>query len=410
VSIKLLAITGDSPYPPNRGGRVDQWGRFQLFKANQCRLMLVSWYVKPDNSPSASQRAALREVFDDVHLFPIDQTLPMMLRRLIMLPKYSPHISTRILSAVEEDAVFSAACKFAPDAIWLDSLYGGVLAERLGRRLNVPIFYRSHNIEFKYIRSQASQALTLRDMCAWKLACTKLKSFEMAVQKNSELVFDISCDDLDFWRSKGIAHNVWAPPLLAQDPTIDNAPIPYKNRAFDIVFLGNLFAPNNIRGIEWFLDRALPIVRRRRPATTVRVAGSQLNSKMRKLIGRYPDIDVLEDPVDAKSIWSEGRLLINPILTGSGVNMKCVEMLFCNAHIVTTTVGARGFPADIRNEFHIADTPESFAKAILALIDTAYEPTAGRLRARRRLGPSGINLIIEAMSELIGAKRADAMR
>jgi hypothetical protein len=401
VSIKLLVITSESPFPPNRGGRVDQWERFKLFKDHGCQLMLVSWYVRPADKPSATESTSLNGLFDKIHLFPIDQTLWGFFRRLILLPKYSPHISSRKLSASEWNVVLSTARSFAPDAIWLDSLYGGVIAVNLARDFGVPLFYRSHNIEFQYMRSQADQALSLRDKAAWALACINLKSFEISIQRNSQCVFDISCDDITFWRSMGITHNIWAPPLFASDPTTKSALIPYARRPFDIVFLGSLFAPNNVRGIEWFVEEALPIVRRSRPAIKVRIAGSQPNTMIRRLMACNPEINLLEEPADANAIWREGRILVNPILTGSGMNVKSAEMLFYDAHLVTSPMGVRGFPSDMRAEFHVADTAESFAKVIVGLLDTPYELASGRRSARHRLGPAGIDPIIKAINNRV---------
>jgi hypothetical protein len=406
VSLRLLVITNESPFPPNRGGRVDQWSRFQLFKSRGCRLMLVGWYVKPRDTPTAAEVAALNNVFDQVHLFPMEQTLPALLHRLIMLPRYSPHIATRILSANKQATILAAARSFAPDAIWLDSLYGGVTAARVARDLKVPIFYRSHNIEFQYMRSQAAEALTLRDKFAWALACINLKPFELSVQKSSRLVFDISCDDVSFWRSLGITNNIYAPPLVTFDPLAQSASIPYASRPFDIVFLGNLFAPNNVRGLAWFVDRVLPIVRRARSAIKVRLAGSQPNVIMRKLVAHYPDISLLENPPDASQVWREGRILVNPILTGSGMNIKSVEMLSYDAHLVTTSIGVRGFTNDVRGEFRVADTPEDFAAAILEKIDTPYQVNATRMHARNVFGPAGIDSIMDAMEKALDKQPA----
>lgn len=364
--------------------------------------MLVSWYSAPADNPSQAECAALHKVFDKVSLFPIKRTLSAMARRLITLPRFSPHISTRIISADEYADLLSEARSFAPNAIWLDSLYGGVVAAHFARDLHLPIFYRSHNIEHQYMRSQADQALTLRDRIAWSLACTNLKSFETSIQRSSKFVFDISCDDLQFWRAMGIYHNSWAPALFV-NPGGQNQPIPYAVRSFDLVFLGSLFSPNSVRGLEWLVDGVLPILRRSRPSIKMRIAGSRPNDRIRSLVARNPEISLLEAPTDAGSVWREGRILVNPILTGSGMNVKSAEMLFHDAHLMTTTVGTRGFPADIQTEFHVADTTDSFAEALLRLVDTPYELTASRRAARQRLGPSGIDAIIKIMTERVSA-------
>jgi hypothetical protein len=400
-TMRLLVVTNESPVPAIHGGRVDQWTRFRLLRERGCRLMLVSWYLESFGRPAGADLTALNEVFDQICFFPIERTPRALLERLIQLPIRSPHVATRVLSASAQNDVIAAARSFGPDAVLLDGLYGGETALRLSRSLGLPFLYRAHNIEFDYMRSQASAATNKADWVAWRLASLHLKSFETMIQKGSRLVFDISYDDLEYWRSKGVSHSEWAPPLRMLDPDRLTSEIPWSQRAFDIVFLGNLYTPNNVRAVSWFAERVFPILRQSRPAIKVRIAGSHPTEPVRQLITANPEIDFLENPRDADAVWQDGRVLINPIQTGGGINVKAVEMLFVNAHLVTTSVGLKGFPSDIHAQFHVADIPEVFATSILRLIDVPYELTVSRQEARRVFSSGGIDRLIASISAVV---------
>jgi hypothetical protein len=397
---RLLVVASEVPFPPIHGGRVDQWSRFRLFRSRGLRLMLAAWYVAELGEPSAADRAAMAEVFDRVDLFPISRTLGALWRRLRDLPRYSPHVSTRILRGADFDQLLAAARAFAPDAVWLDGLHGGETARMLATALGIPLFYRAHNVEFAYRRSQAQAALGLRDRIAWRLAGLHLERFETEIQRASRVVFDISQDDLMFWRSRGILHNQWAPTLVEQPQAHSRG---LAARPWDVVYLGNLSTPNNLRGLQWFLERALPLIRRARPDVTVRIAGSRPAATLLRLAGEH-GVDLCADPPDAAEILSQGRVLINPALSGSGLNVKSVEMLFHDAPIVTTPAGVRGLPADIRGEFLVAETPEEFARLCLQQLAHPYSVSASRIEARRRLGPAGIDVMIAAIENSLAGR------
>jgi hypothetical protein len=399
VSLRLFIVSNEQPFPPIHGGRVDQWSRYRLFWRRGVRLGIATWYVQGLGEPSAAERAALAELFDQTHLFPISRDPAALFRRLLNLPRYSPHVSTRILQPMDFERLLADVRQFKPNAIWLDGLYGGETGRRLAAALDLPLFYRSHNVEFAYMRAQAKQARSWRDRIAWRLASLHLEDFEANVQRSSRMVFDISQEDLIFWRARGIDHNIWAPPLFDSLPPLATE---YKSRPWDIVYLGNLSTPNNIRGLEWFVSGALPLLEQARTGIKIRIAGSNPTEKLRRLLRDYRQIQLDENPADASAVLRSGRILINPIFTGSGVNVKSIEMLFHDAHVVTTPAGVRGLPRELYSEFLMAETVQDFAGHCISHLDRPFFPSMQRVQARQRFGPAGIDPIIEAIHKTLG--------
>jgi hypothetical protein len=393
---KIWVITSDIPVPTNHGSRVDQWSRFKLLKKYGVRTALTSWY-RSAAPPSSENRLELDSIFDETHLYSISQDTLSMLHRLATLYKWSPHVSTRILSSREFDALCAAVVRFDPQAIWLDGLFGGEMAYRLAATLSLPVLYRSHNVEHYYMKSQAKAAKSVRDRLAWTIAALHLPSFEFDIQKKSQWIFDISNDDLLYWRSRGIAHNSWLPtPFAATKPT---PAIGFAARHWDIAYLGNLNTPNNIRGIEWFVRWVLPILQKRRPRVTIQIAGSQPSKELRMILADADNITLTENPLTTDEILGNARVLINPVLTGSGVNVKSLEMLGYDSHIVTTDVGVRGLPQLLRSEFRIASEPETFAEYCLEAL-TGYEVTDSRISARALFGPHTMHEVIAAIDRV----------
>jgi polysaccharide biosynthesis protein PslH len=391
----IVAFTIEPPFPANTGGRIDPWTRFQMFREQGCRLMLVTW--TPNGSISEDARAVLREVFSDILVFRNGRDLPSMVRRIRGIHRYSPHLSSREINTAQRDLLLEHVRHFSPTCIWLDGLYGGIEARRLSRTLSLPLYYRSHNVEFLYMRSQARAAGSLRDKIAWMLAASNLEAFELETQLTSTAVFDISQDDIHYWQTRGVKDAVWLPTLF--DFEVSTASTPSKSRPYDLCFVGNLRAPNNQRGLRWFIEFVLPNIQASRPATTVAVAGSSPPADFATFLRAVRNVTLLENVPKAASVWESGRVLFNPILSGSGINVKSVEMLHFDSHLVTTSIGVRGLPEIVQAQFAVADDAGAFADAVLRALDNPYHPTSARASARLNFAPSQLRKVIEIMND-----------
>lgn len=390
MPLRLFVVSNEPPFPPIHGGRVDQWSRLRQFREKGVRLACATW----QSTTEAASGWELGAVFDQFLTFPIDRSPLALFRRLIHLPVHSPFVSTRILRGEDRRRLIEAAKEFRPHAVWLDGLYGGVTAQMIASELAIPLYYRSHNVEFRYIREQARHGRTLRDKIAWTLAAWHLERFETEIQQSSKLVFDISLDDMQFWRSRGILHNFWLPTLAMAS---DSRPIEFKSRQWDIVFLGNLSTPNNLEGLHWFVVQVVPLLRTRLPDVKILVAGSRPTGEVRALL-KKADIPLCENPPDANEVLRNGRVLINPILRGSGINVKSVEMLNQDAFVVTTSAGVRGIPELAKRQFLVSDTQEGFAASCVTSLQAPFLLTNERLEARSQFGPKVIDQAISVMT------------
>lgn len=77
-------------------------------------------------------------------------------------------------------------------------------------------------------------------------------------------------------------------------------------------------------------------------------------------------------------LLSSADMGVNPMVTGSGTNLKLVEYLAAGLKTITTPTGARGLPAS--DLYSVADL-DSFAEAISAAIETDHDTEAEIRRA-----------------------------
>jgi glycosyltransferase involved in cell wall biosynthesis len=298
-------------------------------------------------------------------------------------------------------SLLSAVKTFAPQAIWLDGLWAGAFARNVAIRLRLPYFYRSHNIEHRYMARQASLASAPVYRLRLALTLLGLEAFEQRVVMGAAHVFDISVDDLAFWQSRGLPSGQWLAPIVRVQVPPPSAEDESSQR-YDVVFVGNLHTPNNIEGLRWLFQEVWPLVVAQRPAARALVAGSAPSDELRTLVAQTQGLELLADPADVWPLYRSARVLVNPARSGSGVNIKSVEMLQLDCPIVSTPTGVGGLPPSIQSQFMVADTPSAFASAVVS----ALAPTGGlfdkpsRALAREAFAPTAINDVIAVIKRL----------
>ena len=138
------------------------------------------------------------------------------------------------------------------------------------------------------------------------------------------------------------------------------------NRAPNVMprlgFIGSFgFMPNR-DGIEWFIQKVWPSIKRVAPETRLRLVGQGSDNGF-PMMG--PDIDGLgfvKDTNDEIATWSA---MIVPIRFGGGTRIKIAEAFSRRCPVVSTSVGAFGYEVVNGEDLLLADREEDFAAACL---------------------------------------------
>lgn len=411
--MRIAYFSCQIPYPPTHGGKVDDWRRLNAMKAAGAEILLVTWYSDlQGKAPQPEHMRALHTVADVVHVWPILRTWQERLRRLSRLPKWPSHVASRIPSPSQRKALNASLDGFQPEAVWLDALYPLVIATEVAQQRGLNLFYRSHNIEHVYMGHQVTRANTLRDKVAWGLNLPNLEKAERMAISQAHTFFDISTDDLAFWRAQGHMQGQWLPPLIEPAFAARLGAARETPAQFDVGYLGNLFAPNNVEGVLWFLQQVVPLVLSARPQTRLFIAGTNPVDAIKAAIEAMPAVTLISNAPDAVTVLRDADVLVNPVFAGSGVNVKSVEMLFAPAQLVATQQGVAGLPQHVKDCFVQAETAEGFAKAICQAVEVAKDPQAHaasmhqRQTARAEFDFHRISQVLDIMSQAGKTKAA----
>ncbi|MGH9656893.1 MAG: glycosyltransferase [Bryobacteraceae bacterium] len=139
------------------------------------------------------------------------------------------------------------------------------------------------------------------------------------------------------------------------------------------------YAPNQ-EGVRWFHRQVWPILRERRPGLVWRLIGRNPGAVRREIDGD-PRIECTGPVESALDHLAAAKVVVAPLLTGSGTRLKIIEAWAAARAVVSTAIGAEGLPARDRENIMIEDHPSQFADAVSRLLDSPVE--------RERLGNAG---------------------
>lgn len=145
---------------------------------------------------------------------------------------------------------------------------------------------------------------------------------------------------------------------------------------FDAGFIGGDY-PFNVEGVLFFCTEVLPHIRRSYPDFKLLIAG-HVAEPLAHIGRRWPGVEICGYQPDAQAFYDRVRMVVVPLLSGTGVSIKTLDALDREVPVVSTRVGARGLNDwTAHPRLFIADKAEEFANKVLALCDAA-EPEEDR--------------------------------
>jgi glycosyltransferase involved in cell wall biosynthesis len=163
------------------------------------------------------------------------------------------------------------------------------------------------------------------------------------------------------------------------------APLGLPEQPESIIFTGAMSFPPNVTAVLYFYEYILPLIRRELPNLRFVIAGRDPAPRIAALASD-PFVTVTGFVEDMRPWLAQASLMICPMVMGSGIKNKVLEALAMARPVVATSLGVEALEVTSGRELAIADAPEAFAAATLALL---RDP-----EARRRMGAAGRDLVL----------------
>lgn len=133
------------------------------------------------------------------------------------------------------------------------------------------------------------------------------------------------------------------------------------------LFIGTYAYEPNVRAAEWLIDSIWPRIIAAVPNATLLIAGNHPES-IRQFKSPPLGVEFTGFVADLGELYARTRVVVCPVLSGSGTRVKLVEAAAHARPAVSTTIGAEGLAFKNGQEILLADEPEAFAAACVALV------------------------------------------
>jgi len=149
-----------------------------------------------------------------------------------------------------------------------------------------------------------------------------------------------------------------------------------------LIFSGALTYSANFDAVAFFLREVLPLIRKEKPRTILRITGNTMGVPLVKL--PQPEGVFFTGYLDdVRSLVAQSWACVVPIRKGGGTRLKILEAMALGTPVVSTTKGAEGL--DVTHGEHIltAGDPAEFARHTLAVLNDVKLRTHLATNARR---------------------------
>lgn len=133
-----------------------------------------------------------------------------------------------------------------------------------------------------------------------------------------------------------------------------------------IVFVGGFSHEPNIDAAVYFCEDILPKIRKVIPKARFTIVGSNPTQRIRNLGN---DFTTVTGYVPSTTPYlQKSRVSVAPLRYGAGMKGKIGEAMAHGLPVVTTSIGAEGMGLTDRENIIVADSPETFSKAVVELM------------------------------------------
>lgn len=370
--MRILFIAGSPPYPPNIGGNQRS---AQLLKA-LARCGNVDLFLALDEGDLPPRHLA--EIRKAYPLAGLVAPRPRgargawgFLRPLApgRIDRLADYLASRRGDYRPDPRLVPAVKRLMGETRYDVVVVAGLsLAMKTGIPPGFPVVLDVNDVEREWFKSQIDSPYS-----GWVARCVARRRFAQLNHHVPELYrqfrhcWVIKARDVRF---PGLEHARWLgmpchtpegglPALAPGDPA---------SRV--VIMLGSYYHRPNAEGLDWFIQRVWPQVRRAVPEAEFRVIGPGLPAGRGSLYARVPGVTVLGVVPSVVPQYRECAFTIAPIWTGAGINIKVFESYAFGRTAVLTPFAHRGYEDCLENGISVcvAASPEDYARACITLL------------------------------------------
>jgi polysaccharide biosynthesis protein PslH len=372
----VLMLTPYLPYPPVSGGRMRSYNLIKYLSADY-DISLVCFGRPEETALDYSPISA----YCDVTVVDRDPTPSTIKAAILSLTSPKP-ITMRLYGTEAMRQACAQLLRDRPaDVIHVESFY---MLQNIPAGTNAPVLLSEPAIEYRAWGKHARVAKPWFTRPAIALEAIKMRFWSPREWRKADAVGAMS--DIDAAEIKRFVPDeriVLAPNGVDVGFFQTNPDIERDSRT--AVYMGDYKYFPNTDAVNYFAKEILPLIQSQRPDFHLTLLGKDPSPEIQALAGGTVTVTGLVD--DTRPYLQGSAVFICPLRSGSGTRFKLMESLACGCPVVSTSLGCEGLGALDGVHMLIRDDAQSFADAVIDLLDN---PQRGQA-----MGQAGREWVIE---------------
>ena len=379
--MNILILTNKMPYPPRDGGSIATLNMIRgLFDAGN-RITCLALNTNKHAFPVKEIPSELAEA---IHFIGVDCDSSIRPFRLLgnLLFSKEPYIAKRFDIKAFRTALFTLLEQESFDIIQLEGPYPGQYLDLIRKKSTARIALRAHNVEHLIWERKALNEKSIFRKGYLNNMVKRLKRFELELARAVDILVPISQQDAAYFVEQDLEK-----PLITIQAAfqIDDYPLAELPDESSIFFIGALDWLPNQEGLSWFLQHVFDRLLTELPDLKFHVAGRNAPARFERKL-RHPNIVYHGEVEHAIDFVQSYRIMVAPLLSGSGIRIKILESMALGRPVITTTAGIEGIPAINYQHVVVEDDPDLFCAKLINLLRDAEKAESMRKEARQFIG------------------------
>ncbi len=372
--MKILQICKKNPFPPRDGETkaIDILAMGLLSRGVDLSVLsfnTTKHYVKPEDYEKAPY---------PIETVDLDNHLNYSSIFWDYLQGHSPNFR-RFHSAAMEDRIEKLLQEKKFDLIQMEGSYLLPYVDVIRKHSKAPIVVRTHNVEYQIWQRLAEGEKGPRKWI-FKAMAERMKAFELEKLAEVDAIVPISLMDEKSFRQAGIEQPMLTVPMGVEMIGSRTERSLTGIQKSSVAFLGSMDWEPNREGINWFLRKVWPELKKESRAAEFFLAGRHMPQHYFAM--NAPGLKVPGEVECPETYLEDKAAAVIPLLSGSGMRIKAIEAMEFSIPLVSTSVGIEGIPVKHREHILIADTPREMTEAIRWVWQNPGEAEAMAKRAQ----------------------------
>lgn len=230
---------------------------------------------------------------------------------------------------------------------------------------DVPVVVVEHDVLSQRV-ARDRDAPTRRTRLRARLTAARVGRLERRYLDLADRVLVFSQKDADLLTALGVQTptEVVEPPL--EDVRMWSAPPSPRGEVEARILLVAAFGREvNDAAARWFLHEVFPRIRNAVSHVELVLAGSGMRADLQELADGTPGVSRTGYVEDLGELYGRAEVAVAPLHAGAGLKFKVATAMMWGLPVVSTTVGAEGYPSDQDLFIGIADEAEPFADFVV---------------------------------------------